>query len=409
MLLNILLFLVFFRLWKQTISTERKTTVIIILVLYTIYTLFDLTFLMSFFNFPFHPSDPSGYYLKTKDLNFNQLLVYGFENGANLFYLFINWIYNHSYNNNIIIAIYFKIANILVFLSTYLIITNKLNKFTIIDNILLFNPYVFLVLARNIRDPYIFFFVAIILVRFNVFPCSRVKFSTFIIAVILLLLTRSIMFLPIFVLWIFKYQRKYIKIWVALFLIIIFLFRNQLMTMIVGQTVSALEYYQEDGTDYEELLNFNYSFATLLLYIKRIFIGLIVFIFTPNPINYFLRCIANMNRYGSYGIYTGLDNFMIILGSIYTYLFVLPYCFYMTSHFKNMVKPLIFFSLSYAFIYTVAFLGVTDLRNHLLFFYFMLVDLVYYDKKELSFKAVKKYVALSIFLCFIIAFISSTN
>ena len=100
----------------KTDSRQRQILVCIALGAYLILTFSDLIYLNHVYNRSFHFSDPGGYYEETVHLAFSQILQY---DSSNIFYPVINWFYNHLYKDPNTISSIFKIANILVYLSTY--------------------------------------------------------------------------------------------------------------------------------------------------------------------------------------------------------------------------------------------------------------------------------------------------
>ena len=132
----------------------------------------------------------------------------------------------------------------------------------------------------------------------------------------------------------------------------------------------------QDVSDFRSILEGNYSVEIVLMLIKKIAIGLISFTFTPHPINYYVSWVSSMGSYGSYNIYTGVDNVLIILGSIYAYIIVLPLTIYYFMKWKRQNLALLFFIIMYVMIYVIAYIGVTDIRNRHFAFFFILIGLI---------------------------------
>ena len=63
MLISIFFIIVIYHLFQTTISNERKIFSFIAIFVYLIITVIDYHWLISIENYPFHPSDPSRYYL----------------------------------------------------------------------------------------------------------------------------------------------------------------------------------------------------------------------------------------------------------------------------------------------------------------------------------------------------------
>ncbi|HMW54782.1 MAG TPA: hypothetical protein PLU50_08210 [Pseudobdellovibrionaceae bacterium] len=108
--------------------------------------------------------------------------------------------------------------------------------------------------------------------------------------------------------------------------------------------------------------------------VKRLMIGAPVFLFTPNPINYTLKFYQE-HTFGVWGIYTLVDNILIILGSIVNYTIIYPI---LLKTIFNIKKTQIEFAIT-AFImfasYTIFQLGITDTRIKYTFLFFMLMSI----------------------------------
>ena len=157
---------------------------------------------------------------------------------------------------------------------------------------------------------------------------------------------------------------------------------------IIHQTVSALSAIGEDITELKPLIDGDFSFSILIHLLGRLFIGLISFLFTPHPVNYWCSWISEMQEYGSYNIYTGIDNFLIWIGSIYAYLLVLPISLNSILRLRKENSVIYAFIILYIIIYTLAYIGVTDIRNRHFAFFFILIGLQFL--KNNSFQAVYK-------------------
>lgn len=373
MILTFLYIIIFYLLWKEIACQQRKCIVVIILFLYLVCTLADLFYLECLLNVSFHPSDPSSYYSDTVDISFGDVLCI---ESSNLFYYIINWYYNHIYSSTTIISLLLKLNNVFVILISYLLITRKLEKFSYVDCLILFNPYLLVTIIRNVRDPYIILFITIILIGLGAYENTTVKRRYIILSLLLLSITRAILFLPLFFIWVQRFGKKKYFIYLS-FIILCVAFHEAIIHRIVGQTISALDAIGEDITDFLPLLNGEYSTNIFIPLFIRLIVGLISMIFTPHPINYFMTWTHGMEDYGCYNIYTGIDNLLIFCGSIYTYIFVVPILFYLAFNWRKINYKICYFVISFVVLYVVAYIGTTDIRNRHLVFFFILSSLLF--------------------------------
>jgi hypothetical protein len=348
----------------KTVSFQRKLLVIGALCFYLILTFGDLVYLDHIYNRAFHFSDPGDYYDKTKHLLFFQVVHF---DGTNTFYPIINWIYNHLYENPWFVSGLLKIANILVFLSAYAILTKKIEKINYIDFLILLNPFLLMIIIRNVRDMYILFFVVLILVGFGVVPGNRLSKPWTLIGLIGLATIRPVLLFPVLCVWWVKNRHIFSKLTQLLFYsIVIAVTISQFHTIIRilgNQMISALDYINEDVEAFLPLLEGNLSPQVLIQSVSRIFIGLISFVFTPHPVNFFSEWQTTMDINGTTIIYTGLDNLLIVLGSIVNYLMVLPILVACAMNYKRLNQSLLLYISLYAIIYVTMFMGITDIRN----------------------------------------------
>ncbi|MBR4793272.1 MAG: hypothetical protein IK038_06350 [Bacteroidaceae bacterium] len=203
--------------------------------------------------------------------------------------------------------------------------------------------------------------------------------------IFLLAITRAILLLPVILvilIRIIKKNARYIYIIIPVVLFVLFYFRDMIISKIVVQTISAMEFVNEDASEFAELLDQQYSLSTLILLLKRFGIGLVALLFTPHPINYFQEWIMGHGALGDFGIYTGFDNFLIVIGAIYCYVFLIPRLFWYVYNHGRISNELFCFILSFVLIYVVAYLGVTDIRNRHLFFFYMMIDIIYKESER---------------------------
>lgn len=398
MLLSAIFLIIFYIQLKKTSSLNRRFLAISAFIVYVIITYFDLIFIENVNNISFHYSDPTYYYLSTLNIPFRNIFL--IENASNAFYFIINWIYNHVYDNTTIISSLIKLNNVLIILCSYLLLSKKINKISYLDFILLFNPYLLITIIRNTRDAYIILFVSIILIGLDIINNNRISKLWVMIAVVLLFITRPILLFPLALILIIKNKLKFKRYITYSFIIIaiaiLFIYRNYILFLVGSQILSSLSYIGEDVTTLLPLLEGKISVSILIFLFKRMFIGFISFIFTPHPINYFLKWTSEMNSIGTYNIYTGFDNFLILIGSIYSYIFILPLTIVYFHKYRKQNKYLFIFILWYIIIYVIAYIGITDIRNRHLAFFFIIFALA---ESEISPRIPFKYI-ISVILIF---------
>ena len=404
MLLLFLLYCIFLVYFFKTYSMSRRGAVLLAMIIYLLITLLDLGFLCKLGR-PFHISDPSDYYYNTVNLTFSQLFKL---EGTNTFYNIINWYYNHVFDNPYVISLFIKLDNILVILIAYLLITGELEDFGASDLILLFNPYLLVTISHNVRDAYIILFVSMVLVGMGCFRETGRKNLYLIIGLLLLCITRKILlvvFAIIALMALIRKNRRWIYVVVPVVGIVLFMFWNQIIAAMIKQAISAMEFVNEDTSDFAEMMENQYSISTLFLLFKRFGIGFVSLLLTPHPVNFFNQWIANADSMGTYGIYTAFDNVMIVIGAIYSYIFILPVLFEYFAEYKTNNQIVFYFILIFIVIYVIAYLGITDIRNRHIIFFFILADYIQ-QKKEFSLKTNGRYYMLSMIMFVFIALIS---
>lgn len=410
MLLSIVFLFLFLRFCNCTISSKRMVAVVLALLFYSFVTVFDLAFLDNFLNRCFHFSDPSHYYEITKSITFSD--IFRMEDASNSFYFIINWFYNKVYNDPFIISFWLKINNVLVILSAYLLITYRTPRYTIYDTIILFNPYLLVTIIRNVRDAYIILFVAMIMVGLGLFNAKSKSKFILILGVSLLAITRPILLVPFLIVYIYKLVKNKPKLKYPVLLAVIiggYYFFFDIYDMILHQALSAMAYLEEDAAEFDVLFEHQFSLSTFSMLFKRIVIGLVSFLFTPHPLNFINNWLTNCDMYGTLGIYTGLDNFLISAGSIYCYLFVIPLVLYYFVNYKSFNPRLFWFVVLYIVIYTIAYMGITDIRNHHFAYFFILVAFIFETQdRRIAFKNFKPYLLGTLIIFMIIRIISNS-
>lgn len=395
---GLFIFILFCQL-SRTISYNRRILVVVALVIYLLVTLGDFYWLCSIQGEAFHPSDPYNYYYKIIDLHFSEVLRI---ESSNTFYFIINWFYWKIWGDPFLASFFLKINNVLVYICTYLLLTKKKTAVCYIDYLLLFNPYTIMTLVRNVRDIYIILFVVMILLGIGVIKNNRLNFFWVLIAILLLSITRSILLLPLLIVF-FELKKKYFPVYwryvlYAFTFILLVLFHATLIRVVGNQMISSIAYIGEETDAFLPLLDGGISISILKSISIRLCIGLISFIFTPHPVNFILNWLATMDQNGSSGIYTGTDNLLIAMGSIFNYLLVLPLVILCVLNYKKCNRSIFIFVTCYIILYVVSYLGVSDIRNRNTAIFFILASVMFSDY-NLKLRRKHYLIMLGIFGC----------
>ena len=99
--------------------------------------------------------------------------------------------------------------------------------------------------------------------------------------------------------------------------------------------------------------------------------GFLVFLFTPHPVNFFDRFMLE-GRGGMYGIYTNLDVYLIIFGSIFNYLFIVPLLIKFLFNIRSSDASSLITVFYILIAYSILQLGITDPRIKYTFIFFLL-------------------------------------
>lgn len=377
MLLSIVLICILSLQLNKCLSYQRKLLVFVTLLLYFIISMVDLQWLIHVEHMALHYSDPTNYYNSIIGLDFTEVLQI---ESSNTFYYIINWIYYKIWNTPYAVSFFVKINNILIFFTAYLLLTRYLKSISYVDLILLFNPYAIMTLLRNVRDAYIILFISIILIGLNLIPRNRIKTIWMFLAIVLLSITRIILLFPLAIIAWHKYKgifSRKTRIAVYLLLIIfIIIYHEPIFNIIANQMVSAIIDYGEDPEPFLPLLSGSLDLMTIKLALTRVLKAVIVFLFTPHPYNFIHNWLINMNENGSAGIYTGFDNILISIGTIYMYIFTIPLLIASLFDIKLYNKYILIFSILFVLLYTVFYLGNTDIRNKNTALFFILIGII---------------------------------
>lgn len=383
MLISFLFTIILIVLLNGTISSQRKKWVLTALVFYFVVTMIDFYWLACVLERPFHFTDPTDYYTRTLGIPFNGIFKFE-ENFTNSFYFIVNWSYNHFYDNPYVISFLIKINNILVILVSYLFLTKRLPNFSKTDLLLLFNPYLIVTIIRNVRDPYIILFVAMILGGLNMLRGVKSNIWLVIIGVALLFITREVLLLAVLLVLLIRFIKKKKKrayFIIPIVLVGLWFSKEMIFSRIVMQAVSAMEFVHEDTSEIAPLLNQQFSLSSLILIVKRFGIGLVALLFTPHPVNYYQDWMADYGYLGNCGIYTGFDQILICLGAAFCYIFIIPRMFWYIRNCGRINNELFMFIVFFILLYVVAYLGITDIRNRHFIFFYLLIAIIYKESE----------------------------
>ena len=382
MLISIVLIFIISYCIYNTSSIQRRYVCLLAFCIYAIYSSYDLWWLIRNENWPFHPSDPSAYYTSIEGLRFKDVLSI---DSSNTFYYIINWINWKIWDSPYFCSVILRIDNILAYLVAYLMLTYKNDRVSYIDYLILFNPFAIITLVRNVRDIYILIFVLLTLIGLGLIPKYRSNLLCAIIGIFLILITRSVLLLPIFVVYFYNKRKILSK---ATKLVILtstrgctIIFFPVIFRLVANQMISAIDYAGEDIEAYLPLLDGNISFPVLRAVIVRLFIGAISMLFTPHPIKFVTNWMSSSEWNHIVGIYTLPDNSLIFLGSIFNYLFIIPLVFFLIYNYKNVNQNLLLFALCFIILYVVSYLGIVDIRNRNTAVFFILASLYYSSNK----------------------------
>lgn len=338
----------------------------------------------------FHFSDPSNYHEEIRHLSIEKLFdfITDEEYKSNQFYYIINWLYYQSITNSTILALTLKTTNLLIFYSAFILLTREQRTNRSIDFVLLFHPYLTMTLIRNVRDAYIIFFLSIFIYAMQSKKFSNsLKYASYVLSSLLMFTVRPF-FTAIMVSLIAKNRLANkskatiisILLLTSAIIVVMFYFNlfniNTKIFSAIFSTFSTHEGLDEERDEIvSELMEGNSAdIGFWISTVKRLMIGAPVFLFTPNPINYTLKFYQE-HTFGVWGIYTLVDNILIILGSIVNYTIIYPI---LLKTIFNIKKTQIEFAIT-AFImfasYTIFQLGITDTRIKYTFLFFMLMSI----------------------------------
>ena len=338
----------------------------------------------------FQISDPSLYYLKTKDIDFQHFIdsmITG-EYQDHFFYFFLNWIYQSGIKDPTFYAIAIKITNAMVFLLAYLFFfKDSTKKVSYIDLVLLFHPWLIYILIRNIRDSYIILFTSLLIhlsfkKKYNVTDIISISLilslmsfiRPFFIAPMLLILLARVFSLST------NKQRKTLMIFISVIaLISLFIYKDTITYNFIKYFMGNLIFFQgENAVDnVEQLYSDNIDSGSintdlLNVVLSKVKISIPVFLFTPHPYNWFNKYLE-FRENGMYGIYTDIDNVLIIVGSLINYVIIFPLFFKFIVNIRKVNISFILITFFILVMYSAFLLGNADMRIRYTYIFFMVI------------------------------------
>ncbi|MEX8519829.1 MAG: hypothetical protein AB3X44_15055 [Leptothrix sp. (in: b-proteobacteria)] len=273
----------------------------------------------------------------------------------------------------------------MLFYTAFILATNNEIKNDAIDAAILLHPYLTMLLIRNVRDAYIIFFLVL-------FVCliqgerlkGGLKWACIISTIGFMAIIRPFFTGIMGIIALNNGVPKKIKkiIIFPLFIgsmIFVYINFSEITTKLfsaVFSTFSVHEGFDEERNSIvTDLIEGNGAgFGFWLSTVKRIGVGVPVFLFTPNPISYTIK-YAKENINGIWGIYTELDNIIIIIGAVINYLFVYPILMREFVAAEKINKVYLFIAIFMGISYIIFQLGITDTRIKYTFLFFALLSI----------------------------------
>lgn len=389
----------------ESTSKNKRQFVLFFFLAYAFFAILELIYLNYDYSRSIHFSDPTDYYDTSKNLkNFSQ--IFSLES-TNVFYFIINYYYINIYDSEVVFSLLIRFNNIFLIIYIYLLLSQVTNRVRKIDYLFVFNPYLFLIAVRNVRDLYILLFVILFLLSIGALPKRDESYSrpTLIISVIMLILVRPICLVPLGFVYLLKYrkQNRFLGVVaVLLFFVALLAYREIIVAKVMNQFISAGDYVGEDVSIFAEMLDGGFSGAGVIAMTIRIIKAIVSLLCTPHPIKYFNTWITHSDSIGTYNIYTGLDNLLIVIGSCFIYLYILPLIMKLFLKMEMYKKVTFQYAILFALIYAISYLGITDIRNHFIVYIFLLLPVfaTQYDMHP-SKKSTYIVIAIFIFLLFL--------
>lgn len=403
-----LTFLIVFSMLLRKQPRERANLVLTALGVYVVLVFTEQMYLEQAFNRSFHLSDPSNYFDSISKLSLDGLFTFiaSDEYRSNQFYYVLNWIFYNSFFDATATAVMLKITNSLVFLSAYLLLPRTIRKIDYVDYLLLFHPFLLILLIRNVRDAYIIFFMVLFIYGFEKWQTHQLRIRSYVLMAISFAFMLTIRpFFSVLMLLIPVSQRVARLSWLAKFTVLSIAILSfgivissdalGIRTRLLSALFSTYSFHEEYDAEREdavhEMMQGGVAEGSLLIkYAKRILMGIPVFLFTPQPINYGLKFLAEQQN-GVWNIYTTFDNVLIVMGSIVNYMIAFPLLLKFFHHVRSIRIDFALTAIFMFLIYSVFQLGITDVRIKYSFLFFMLAGLKLADLHKINFKQDAKY------------------
>lgn len=164
LLLCLMSFSLFISAVKKVRRGDRRVLVCLTFVFYAFLIIAEQFYLENVYGMHFNLSDSTNYYLQTKDISFEQLVEnMSVDDGrSNSFYYLLNWAYQSGFSEPAIYGVALKLTNAIFFLLAYLMFTrNSSEKVGLMDYLVLFHPWLIMLVIRNVRDAYIIYFMSL--------------------------------------------------------------------------------------------------------------------------------------------------------------------------------------------------------------------------------------------------------
>lgn len=404
--------IVFFAVIKRQ-PRDRSALVMFSLLFYVCLILFEQVYLEYHHGRSFEYSDATQYFYSVADLSLEGLMDFIFyEHGvSNKFYYLLNWIYaNTLFQNAPATGILLKITNAIYFLFAYILLRGGCAKSNrLLDWLILFHPWLIFLIIRNVRDAYIIFLLAF-LVHYSLKERVRVfDFVATCASVISMYFVRPMLVAPMLI-GLFLWIRGHIGRWQRAVLVLLSLtilsavgysYKDEItLTAVNGFLGNAVYFAGEDleeaGLMRDDVIAsgaLTSDFKALLL--NKLKTSFPVFLFTPHPYNWSQKYIDGRDN-GVYGIYTDIDNILIIIGSIINYIIFLPLLFKYVSNIRQINAKYIVVPLFIMIVYSVFLFGNADLRIRYTWIFFIVFG--FYGSGLMLYKrrADIKYLLLSI-------------
>ena len=136
------------------------------------------------------------------------------------------------------------------------------------------NPFLLIMIARNVRDIYILLFIVILLLAYNIIPSiKRYSYGVRCFAIVMMITLRPICLLPLFLIYLIKFARKRKVLGtLALFLLLVvtYIYKDFVLQKVLGQFMSAASEVGEEFEEYLALYEGQISSSSLIPFFSRL-------------------------------------------------------------------------------------------------------------------------------------------